>query len=290
MSTTSTTTTLAAWDHIPSDIADLSNCMCLFALANDDCTLFDASSILEEDIIEICIQFGHTHPERVLWYSAVELVILFHTVGELQVMMCRVVKALMLHEEAIRVRTSPPAATHVRAYMAAVTGEPSGIQPPPSSGEEEPHLSPSNPTQVGEPHNTSRQMLGISWIMSWQQLMEELCREIVLWELNTHPRNPPQTPWGNPMGNGDPDVDDQEVTFLRGGGWVPLEQPFWPPTHAQPDGGWVPRGQPPCPPAPVQPWGTMSKGPLPGVSSVKEHHTFSQRDSSRYGQIYGLYC
>ena len=69
---------------------------------------------------------------------------LFHTTDELQVMMHGVVKAMMLHDEAIRVRTSPPSATHVRAYMAAVNGEPSGIQPPPSSGEEEPHLSPSN--------------------------------------------------------------------------------------------------------------------------------------------------
>ena len=47
------------------------------------------------------------------------------------------------------------------------------------------------------------------------------------------------------MGNGDPDADDQEVTFLRGGGWVPPEQPFQPPAPAQPDGGWEPRGQPP---------------------------------------------
>ena len=56
--------------------------------------------------------------------------------------------------------------------------------------------------------------------------MEELCREIALCELNAPLRNPPQTPWGNPMGNGNPDVDDQEVTFPRGGGWVPPEQPF----------------------------------------------------------------
>ena len=33
------------------------------------------------------------------------------------------------------------------------------------------------------------------------------------------PRNPPPTPWGHPVGNGDPDVVDQEVTFLGGGGF-----------------------------------------------------------------------
>ena len=55
----------------------------------------------------------------------------------------------MLHDEAIRVRTSPPSATHIRAYMAEVNGEPSSSQPPPSDGEEEPHSSPSNPHPGG---------------------------------------------------------------------------------------------------------------------------------------------
>ena len=61
------------------------------------------------------------------------------------------------------------------------------------------------------------------------------------------PRNSPPTPGGNPVGNGNPDVDDWEVTFLRGGGWDPLEQPFQPPAPEQLDGGWEPRGQTSCP-------------------------------------------
>ena len=67
------------------------------------------------------------------------------------------------------------------------------------------------------------------------------------------PQKPTTNPLGKPYGNGDPDVDNWEVTFLRGGGWVPPEQPFQPPAPAQPDEGWEPRGQPPWPPAPVQP-------------------------------------
>ena len=55
----------------------------------------------------------------------------------------------MLHDAPIKVRTSPPPATHVRACMAAVNGEPSGTQPPPSNGEEECHLSPSDPHPGG---------------------------------------------------------------------------------------------------------------------------------------------
>ena len=79
MFTTSATTASVVRDHIPSDVADLSNCMCLFSLTKGVGTLFDASSILEDDIIEICIQFGHTHPEGVIQYSAIKLVMLFHT-------------------------------------------------------------------------------------------------------------------------------------------------------------------------------------------------------------------
>ena len=80
-----TMTASAARDHIPSDIADLSDHMCLFVLTRGDGTLFDASFILEEDIIEICICLGHTHPGGVLWYSVIELVVLFHTTDELQI-------------------------------------------------------------------------------------------------------------------------------------------------------------------------------------------------------------
>ena len=43
------------------------------------------------------------------------------------------------------------------------------------------------------------------------------------------------------MGNGDPDADDWEVIFLRGGGWVPLEKQFQPPAPTQSDGGWEPQ-------------------------------------------------
>ena len=233
-------TTLAARSHIPSNVADLSNRMSLFLLTKGDGTPFDASSILEEDIIEICIQFGHTHPEDVLWYSAIESVMLFHTMDKLQIVACGVVKASMLCDEAIKVRTSPASATHVRAYMAVANKEPPSSQPLPSDREEESHLSPSNPYPGGRTPQHLQANLG--------DLMDnELHREIGLLEMNMPPRNPPQTPWWNPMGNGDPDADDWEVTFLRRGGWVSPEQPFWPPAPAHPDGRWEPRRQSPHP-------------------------------------------
>ena len=195
MSTTSATTALAARDHIPRDIADLSYCMCLFVLPKGDGTLFNASSILEEEIIELCIWFGNRHPEGVLWYSAIKSVILFHTADKLQIMMCRVIKALTLHEEAIRVRTSTPFATHVQAYMTAVTGEPSDAQLLPSDGKEDPLYPLAIPMQVGEPHNTSRQTLGISQMMKCDSLWRSSVHR-----LHSESWMHPQKPTSNTLG------------------------------------------------------------------------------------------
>ena len=72
--------------------------MYLFLLTRGDGTPFDASSIQEEDVIEICVQLGHTHTD---WYSAIEYVMLFHTADKLQIAICEVMKSLMLFDEAI---------------------------------------------------------------------------------------------------------------------------------------------------------------------------------------------
>ena len=56
----------------------------------------DASSVSEEDIFEICITKGHTHPLGVLHYSAMESVVLFHSTDELQCTTCATAKAMEL--------------------------------------------------------------------------------------------------------------------------------------------------------------------------------------------------
>ena len=100
--------------------------MCILVLTSGNGTLFDAASIQEEDIIKICVWLGHTHPKGVLQYSAVKSVMLFHSIDKTLVTAHGVIKAMTLCKEAIKVRTSPPSATHVRAYMAIMDGEPSG--------------------------------------------------------------------------------------------------------------------------------------------------------------------
>ena len=86
MSTTSIVTASEARDETPSDDVDLHNHMCILVLIRGDGTLFHATYIQEEDIIEICVQLGHTHPEGVLRYLAMESVVLFHSVDDMLVL------------------------------------------------------------------------------------------------------------------------------------------------------------------------------------------------------------
>ena len=110
--------------------------------------------------------------------------------------------------------------------------------------------------------------------------MEDIHREVTLCELNAPPRSPPPMPWGNPAWNEDPDVDDQEVIFLRGGGWVP-SGPFQHPAPTQPDRGWASQGPPPQPLTPAQPnvdvehlINTLASGLHLGMPRIK---TFSSK-------------
>ena len=82
--------------------------MCVLVLTRGDSTLFDATPIQEEDIIELCVEIGQTHPKGVLQFLATELVILFHSGNEMLATAHRVTKAMVLHEEPIRLYTSPP--------------------------------------------------------------------------------------------------------------------------------------------------------------------------------------
>ena len=94
-----------------------------------------ASSILEEDIIEICIWKGHTHPLDVLHYLAMESVILFGTVDDLDSVSRGLADMAELHDEAITVRIMAPLQAHVATFTSVWHLEP-------TSGDGEPHTPP----------------------------------------------------------------------------------------------------------------------------------------------------
>ena len=77
MSTMSTTTTSVACNHTLGNDPDFLNHMCILAIARGDGTQFDANSIQEEDIVELCFEVGQAQPKGVLQLLATELVIAF---------------------------------------------------------------------------------------------------------------------------------------------------------------------------------------------------------------------
>ena len=89
MSVTSSATTSRDWEVPPTD--SFHDRLCLLSITRGDGTPMDASSILEEDIVEICVQKGHTCPLGVLRYLAMESVILFGTAVNLNHASCGLV-------------------------------------------------------------------------------------------------------------------------------------------------------------------------------------------------------
>ena len=175
----------------------------------------DASSISEEDIIEICIMKGHTHPLGVLHYSATELVLLFCSMDELQHATCGIIKTTELQSEVITVRAMAPLEAHVTVYLATSHSNP-------SNGEKESHTPPQQtPPSGGTPHHLQVE-LGDLANHELNQLMEDLTEEIAQCRIHVPPSSPPPNNWVHPSGSKEPEEDDWEVTFPGGGRWDPL--------------------------------------------------------------------
>ena len=62
-------TALVACDHTPGEDSKLLNCMCVLAIARVDGTPLDATSIQEEDIVELCVEVGQAHPKVYYGYQ-----------------------------------------------------------------------------------------------------------------------------------------------------------------------------------------------------------------------------
>ena len=95
MSTTSSASA-SGRDQAPSNESNLKNQTCLFVVTRPDGTPFDVTSVSEEDIVEICIKLGHTHPLGVLHYLAMESVALFCTTEDMQCVTHGAVKVMVL--------------------------------------------------------------------------------------------------------------------------------------------------------------------------------------------------
>ena len=114
MSVTSSATASRDWE-VPSPDS-VCNRLCLLTITWGDGTPMDASSISEEDIVEICVTRGHTCPLGVLHYSAVESIVLFGTMEDSSCASHALADMMELHDEAITVWTMAPLEAHVAAF------------------------------------------------------------------------------------------------------------------------------------------------------------------------------
>ena len=171
---------------VPSAEVIFRDKLCLISIVRRHGTLMDASSISEEDIIEICIKKGHTHPLGVLCYSATESVVLFCTTDKLKCATLSIIEIMEFQGEAITVRAMAPSEAHVTAYIVT-------LHKSPSNREKEPQTSPQQtPPSGGTPHHLQAE-LGDLDDHELHQVMEDLTQEIVQCEIHVPPAIPLQT-------------------------------------------------------------------------------------------------
>ena len=133
MSITSSTTALQDREApSPDSFQDM---LLLISITRGDGTPLDASSVTEEDIVEICVRRAHAHPLGVLWYSVAESVILFGNIKDVNHAHRTLPDVMELHDEAIMVQTMAPTETQVAAFHAMWCSNP-------TTGDGEPHTPP----------------------------------------------------------------------------------------------------------------------------------------------------
>ena len=219
----------------------LCNRLLLITITKEDDTPMDASSILEEDIIEICIRRVHTHPLGVLQYSVADSVVLFANLKDVHRAHHTLLDVTELHNEAIMVWTMALAEAHIAVFTAMWHSNP-------TAGDGEPHTPPYQTPPSEETPCCLHAQLGDLNNSELQQLSKDLMQEIAQCKLLVPPSNPPPHDWAYLLGSRQPKEDDQEVTFPGGGRWGPERQTTS--ILYSPAGGRVPSGPPqqsPCP-------------------------------------------
>ena len=157
--------------------------LCLISVIRRDGTPMDASSISEEDIVEICMKKGHTHPLGVLCYSAVESVILFSTTEDLNHASCGLVDMTELQNDAIMVATLAPMEAHIASFKIVWHLKP-------TLGDGELHTPPQQTPPSGRTLHHLQADLGDLDDHELQQLVRDLTQEIVQCELTVPPATP----------------------------------------------------------------------------------------------------
>ena len=119
----------------------------LISITRRDGTPMDASSISEEDIVEICVRKGHAHPLGVLHYLPMESIILFSTMEDFNRVSHGLVDMMELQTDAITVVTLAPTEVHIASFTMVWHSKP-------TLGDGELHTPPQQtPSSEGTPHH-----------------------------------------------------------------------------------------------------------------------------------------
>ena len=191
MSVTSSTTALRD-QEVPSPNS-FRNRLLLITITRGDGTPMDASSILEEDIMEICIQRAHIHLLGVLWYSEVESVILFRSLEDVNRVHRTLPDVMELCNEAITVQTMAPTEAHVAAFTAIWCSNT-------TAGDGEPHTPPyQTPPSEETLCTVSMLSLEILMIVSFNSLLRISHARDCTVQINCAPQQPPPHDWVHPI-------------------------------------------------------------------------------------------
>ena len=133
MSVTSSATALRDWE-VPSPYS-FQNRLLLITITRGDGTSMDASSIMEEDIMEICVRRAHAHQMGVLQYSTAESVILFSSLEDVNHAHHTLPDMTELCNEAVMVQTMTLTEAHVATFTTMWHSNP-------TTGDGEPHTPP----------------------------------------------------------------------------------------------------------------------------------------------------
>ena len=162
------------------------------SIVKRDGTLLDASSILEEDIVELCIRRAHTHPLGVLWYSMADSVVFFNNVADVNCTQQVLPDVPEFCDEAIATQTMAPMQAHVTAFIKMWHSNP-------AAGAGESHTLPYwTPPNEETPRRIHAQ-LGDLNDNELQQLIRDLSQEIAQHE-STVPPAIPSLRLGTPIG------------------------------------------------------------------------------------------
>ena len=153
------------------------------SITRRDGTPLDASSITEEDIVELCVRRAHTRPLGVLWYSAADSVVLFSNVTDVNRTQHVLPDVSEFHNEAIATQTMAPMQAHITAFIKMWHSNP-------ATGEGELHTPPYRTPPNEETPCCIHVQLGDLNDSELRQLVRDLLQEIAQHEAMAPPAIP----------------------------------------------------------------------------------------------------